>query len=66
MPFHLRPGAPLSREVRRLINRQLTAAIAILETVTPGEYADRVRAQWGASPAHRDAARRTAPWPRVA
>lgn len=33
---------------------------------TPGAYADRVRALWGAAPARVVASRRTGPWPRVA
>lgn len=35
MSFRLKPGAPLPREVRRLMDRQLAAAIECLETAKP-------------------------------
>lgn len=42
MSFHVKPGAPLSREVRRLMDRQVTAAIACLETANPAPSEDDI------------------------
>ncbi len=42
MSFRLKPGAPLSRQVRRLMDRQLDAAIACLDTPAAAPSADDV------------------------
>lgn len=42
MSFRLKPGAPLSRQVRRLMDRQLDAAIACLDTPSAAPSVDDV------------------------